>query len=225
MVRSPNHGRRSLIGGTQVDELTECARIVSMSDARVERILDAAYECFTRHGVRKTTMDDIARTAGMSRPAVYQYVRNKEDAFRRLAARIFDDALARARGAAVADGTLAQRLDRILAVKLAVTQRLFRDSPHASELMGETARVSADLDRAFMAQMADLLTGTITDAAAQADLALGDENAREIAELALALTRGLEADLSDPDRPRERLRNGIALLVAGLAATAQPASR
>ncbi len=196
-----------------------------MSDARVERILDAAYECFTRHGVRKTTMDDIARTAGMSRPAVYQYVRNKEDAFRRLAARIFDDALARARGAAVADGTLAQRLDRILAVKLAVTQRLFRDSPHASELMGETARVSADLDRAFMAQMADLLTGTITDAAAQADLALGDENAREIAELALALTRGLEADLSDPDRPRERLRNGIALLVAGLAATAQPASR
>jgi len=196
-----------------------------MSDARVERILDGAYECFTRHGVRKTTMDDIARAAGMSRPAVYQYVRNKEDAFRRLAARIFDDALARAREAAVADGTLAQRLDRILAVKLAVTQRLFRDSQHASELMGETARVSADLDRAFMAEMADLLTATITDAAAQADLALGDENAREIAELALALTRGLEADLSDPDRPRERLRNGIALLVAGLAATAQPASR
>jgi TetR/AcrR family transcriptional regulator len=197
--------------------------IVSMSEDRVERILDAAYECFTRHGVRKTTMDDIASAAGMSRPAVYQYVRNKEDAFRRLAARIFDTALARARQAAAGEGTLTQRMDRILAVKLAVTQQLFRDSPHASELIGETARVSCDLDRAFTGAMADLLTQTITDAASRADLALRGDNAREIAELALALTRGLEADLSDPDRPRERLRNGIALLVAGLAAAAQPA--
>ena len=33
-----------------------------MSDEeRVGAILDAAYVCFTRHGVRRTTMDDIAR--------------------------------------------------------------------------------------------------------------------------------------------------------------------
>jgi TetR/AcrR family transcriptional regulator len=51
----------------------------------VDQILDAAYECLNRHGVLKTTMDDIAKAAGMSRPAVYQYVRNKEDVFRRLA--------------------------------------------------------------------------------------------------------------------------------------------
>jgi TetR/AcrR family transcriptional regulator len=196
-----------------------------MSEARLERVLDAAYQCFARHGVRKTTMDDIAVAAGMSRPAVYQYVRNKDDVFRRLAARIFDRALASAREAADAGGTLTQRLDRILGVKLAVTQRLFRDSPHASELLGENSRVAADLDRAFTADMTDLLTSTIIDVAVQADLALTDDNAREVAELALALTRGLEADLSDPDRPRERLRNGIALLVAGLAAAAKPASR
>jgi TetR/AcrR family transcriptional regulator len=160
-----------------------------------------------------------------ARPAVYQYVRNKEDAFRRLAARIFDRALADARAAADAGGTLTQRLDRILAVKLGVTQRLYRESPHASELLGENSRVAADLDRAFMADMTELLTSTITDATALADLAFSEDTAREVAELALALTRGLEADLSDPDRPRERLRNGIALLVAGLAAAATPTSR
>jgi TetR/AcrR family transcriptional regulator len=194
-----------------------------VSDERVDRILDAAYGCFTRHGVRRTTMDDIASAAGMSRPAVYQYVRNKQDAFRRLAARIFDGALARARTAAGDEGTLAQRLDRILAVKLGVTQQLFRDSPHAGELIGATARVSADLDRAFMTDIANLLTATIIDAAGRADLALTADNAREVAELALALTRGLETNLSDFDRSRERLRNGIALLVAGLAAAARPA--
>lgn len=188
----------------------------------MSRILQAAYTCFTRHGVRRTTMEDIAAAAGMSRPAVYQYVRNKDEAFRHLAASIFDQTLARARAAATAGGTLAQRLDRILATKLALTQRLWQDSPHAAELLGENARVSADLDASFMAALADLLTTTITEAAAEAELALRDTDAREIAELALALTRGLEADLSDPDRPRERLRNGIALLVAGLAATAPP---
>lgn len=195
-----------------------------MSDDRVGRILDAAYVCFVRHGVRKTTMDDIAVAAGMSRPAVYQYVRNKQDVFRRLAARILDDALDRAREAAVQDGTLTQRLDRILAVKLATTQRLFRDSPHAAEFIRQTD----DLSRRFTASMTDLLAVTIVGAAADADLILGEDNAREVAELALALTRGLEADLADPDRspdrPRERLHSGIALLVAGLAVAAKPAA-
>ena len=185
-------------------------------------MLDAAYDCFTRHGIRKTTMDDIASAAGMSRPAVYQYVRNKEDAFRRLAQRIFAGALERARVEASAGGTLTQRLDRVLAVKLGVTQALFRDSPHAGELVGETARVSADLERAFADDMADLVTATIVDAAEGANLPLSRDRAGEVAALALALTRGLEADLADADRQRERLRNGVALLVAGLAAATAP---
>jgi TetR/AcrR family transcriptional regulator len=191
---------------------------------KVDQILDAAYACFLRTGFRKTTMDDIATAAGMSRPAVYQYVRNKQDAYRRLAARIFDGAMAQAREAAAAGGTLAQRLDRILAVRLVVAQRLLRDSPYAAELVGEGSRVAADLGQGFLSDLSDLLTSTIVDAADQADLVLSPENAREIAELALALTRGLEGDLADPARPRERLRNGVALLVAGLAATATPAS-
>jgi TetR/AcrR family transcriptional regulator len=195
-----------------------------MGSDRVERVLDAAYLCLTQHGVRKTTMDDIAQAAGMSRPAVYQYVRNKEDAFRRLAERIFDSALSEARAAAAGGGTLTQRLDRILAVKLTLTQRLHRETRHAAELIG--SRIGADLDREYTAAMAALVKETITEAAAQADLALGADHAAEVAELALALTRGLEADLTEPGRPRERLRNGIALLVAGLAAaTAHPATQ
>lgn len=194
-----------------------------MSEERVNRILAAAYQCFARHGLRKTTMDDIATAAGMSRPAVYQYVRNKQDAFRRLATGILDTALGQARAAADADGTLTQRLDRVLAVKLDTTARLLRDSPHTIELI----RGNVDLDRAFTLALTDLLTATIADAATDADLRLGDGNAREVAELALALTRGLEVDLAEgmgaPDKPRQRLRNGIALLVAGLAAATSPA--
>ena len=193
-----------------------------MSEQRVNRILVAAYGCFASHGFRKTTMDDIATAAGMSRPAIYQYVRNKQDAFRRLATTILDEATRDAGEAAAAGGTLTQRLDRVLAVKLTTTARLLRDGPHTIDLI----RANADLERAFTTALVDLLTATIMTAATDADLRLGDGNAREVAELALALTRGLEADLplsgDPPEKPFERLRNGVALLVAGLAAATNP---
>lgn len=185
--------------------------IVSMlEDERLEQILDAAYTCFTRHGVRRTTMDDIAREAGMSRPGVYQYVRNKEDAFRRLAARLLDSALARARSAIQAPGGLPERLTGALEAKLGLAVGLWQDSPaHAAELLGADTRLSAELVEAYNAAMHDLLGGAIGAARPEADAA-------EVAELLLAFTRGLEADLSDPDAPSRRLRHGVTLLVAGM---------
>jgi AcrR family transcriptional regulator len=188
-----------------------------MSDAKLGVVLDAAHECLLRHGVRKTTMEDIARDAGMSRPAVYQYVRSKDDAFRRLAARHYSASLVSAEAEAAGDGTLTQRLDRVLAVKLGVAGRLREQSPHAIELLS----VAPDLEQGFLAAMTDLLTATVMEAAEDAGLALSGENCREFAGLAMALTRGLESE-ADPDRTRERLRNGTALLVAGLAATVRP---
>lgn len=43
-----------------------------------ERIYDAALECFERAGVRRTTMDDVAQAAGVSRPAIYYYYDSKQ---------------------------------------------------------------------------------------------------------------------------------------------------
>ena len=42
-------------------------------------ILRAAERCIQRHGIRKTTMDDIARDARISRPSVYRYFADRED--------------------------------------------------------------------------------------------------------------------------------------------------
>jgi AcrR family transcriptional regulator len=37
-----------------------------------QRIVEAAYACVARHGVAKTTVEDVAREAGMSRATVYR---------------------------------------------------------------------------------------------------------------------------------------------------------
>lgn len=42
-------------------------------------IIRAAERCIQRHGFRKTTIDDIASEARMSRPSVYRYFADRED--------------------------------------------------------------------------------------------------------------------------------------------------
>jgi AcrR family transcriptional regulator len=54
------------------------AESASTDDAR-ERILTAAERCIDRHGIRKTTIDDIASEVGLSRPSVYRYFADRDD--------------------------------------------------------------------------------------------------------------------------------------------------
>ncbi|WP_235531002.1 TetR/AcrR family transcriptional regulator [Nocardioides sp. Root614] len=41
-------------------------------------VLDAACELFSAHGIQRTTMDDVARRAGLSRITVYRRISSKE---------------------------------------------------------------------------------------------------------------------------------------------------
>jgi AcrR family transcriptional regulator len=42
-----------------------------------ELIIESAYGCFSKHGLQKTTMVDIAKAANVSRSTVYEYFRDK----------------------------------------------------------------------------------------------------------------------------------------------------
>ena len=48
---------------------------------RRREILDAALACFLQYGYAKTSLDDIAQRAGISRPLLYRKFKNKEDIF------------------------------------------------------------------------------------------------------------------------------------------------
>ena len=50
----------------------------SIEDAR-DRLIDAAEACFSRFGVAKTTLEDIAGEAGVSRATVYRYFEGGRD--------------------------------------------------------------------------------------------------------------------------------------------------
>jgi AcrR family transcriptional regulator len=74
----------------------QLAAATSTDDAR-ERILAAAERCIDRHGIRKTTMDDVACEVGLSRPSVYRYFADRDDLLVELITRHARALLARAR--------------------------------------------------------------------------------------------------------------------------------
>ena len=45
---------------------------------QAERILDAAAQCFAERGVARTSVGDVARAAGCSRPTVYRYFEDRD---------------------------------------------------------------------------------------------------------------------------------------------------
>lgn len=52
-----------------------------MSNQRKEEIVRAASKRFSRHGLNKTTLDEIARDVRIGKPTIYHYFKSKNDLF------------------------------------------------------------------------------------------------------------------------------------------------
>jgi AcrR family transcriptional regulator len=95
----------------------------SADDAR-ERILAAAERCIDRHGIRKTTMDDVACEVGLSRPSVYRYFADRDDLLIELITRHARALLGRARKSISRQSSLP---DQILETVLYTAEHARRD--------------------------------------------------------------------------------------------------
>src|ERR1700704_474552 len=58
-----------------------------MTDSPRDRILDATLACVARVGLGKTTLDDVAREAGLARATLYRYFPGKQPLISALVAR------------------------------------------------------------------------------------------------------------------------------------------
>jgi AcrR family transcriptional regulator len=81
----------------------------SADEAR-ERIVAAAERCIDRHGIRKTTMDDVASEVGLSRPSVYRYFADRDDLLIELITRHARALLDRARKSISRQSSLADQI-------------------------------------------------------------------------------------------------------------------
>lgn len=158
---------------------------------RTREIMDAARACFLQFGYAKTSMDDIAKRAGISRPLLYRAFKNKEAIF-----------------AAVYEDTFAARFPEAHAVvqtKLGKRERILRvcellmiepwtelhHSPMLAEYFTTCRQLVPDAEARHKRQKLEMAAAILGD--------------RDRAELFLMAGEGLMLDLPTPVTLRKRL--------------------
>lgn len=146
--------------------------------------------CFAQYGFKRTSMADIAEASDMSRAALYQHYRNKEDIFRSIAASFFAAAQVQmAQALAAPDAPPEEQLAAAFAAKDGTLMEMVLSSPHGGELLDTGFSVSADIvaagERAMTALLADWFAGQ--------ELPPGLGPAPELATTVMAALKGLKA--------------------------------
>ena len=172
-------------------------------------ILHAALEVFITYGFRKTSMDDIARAAHMSRPALYQTFKNKTEIFRALAAEMVDDAAKNARQGFERKGSFRQRLWYAIEMSILEMHRFIDQTAHGNELVGISDEIAGDISERWVETLIDVIAGGIRTAAEEGEISLerfsGD--AAAIARVFVLAIEGLKPDAGcgKPIEPHVRI--------------------
>ena len=172
---------------------------------RRTQVLRAALETFARFGYRKTSMEQVARDAAISRPGLYFLFASKEALFRGAVTRSLEEDLAAAESALTAsDVALAQRLldgfdrwtGRYLGPLTREVAALVEDNP---DLLGPVAE---EAPRRFARLVTDALAGTLEPTPAE-----------HVAQTLISASIGIKHQVADRQEYLARLRVAIDLLL------------
>ncbi|MEQ7008932.1 helix-turn-helix domain-containing protein [Actinopolymorpha sp. B17G11] len=188
----------------------------SVATVRREQILDSALRCFARYGYRRTSMDTIARTARMSRPALYQYFTGKEEVFRAMGVRLLDSALTGAERARRSAAPVGERLSAILMVRLDLVGQLGGDNEAHRELLAETASVAGDLMASFHLRLVAIVEDLLATATEELDFDAVGITAHDVAVILLDAVTGIERESAAADVRQSRVRQLVELVVRAL---------
>ena len=130
-----------------------------------DRILDAAMRVFRRHGFRRSSIEQAAEAAGLTRQALYHHFQSKEALFRAVIEQLFEGALAAEIAAANAaektGGGLADILVAQVNARLRHLIASFEGSPHIEELFSEHLALGRDLYQRYATAYAAQIAATI----------------------------------------------------------------
>jgi AcrR family transcriptional regulator len=127
--------------------------VLNLRPATAERILDAAYQRVSDIGLSRTTVEDVAREAGLTRQTIYRYFPSKDDLVRALLMREEERLLDGVRAVFAGSSDLLQALrdSMVFGVRFAhehpVLDRLLQTDAETS-LPYVTTRAGSIVDRA-----------------------------------------------------------------------------
>lgn len=193
--------------------LAQESRFPMLDNEKRTRILHAAQSLFIRYGVKRTSIDEVARAADIAKGTLYLYYESKEMLFAEVAKNICADILAEAKKAAAMPAPLGERLVGILDAEIGVMHRLIEQSPHVRELT-ETKEAIASATFATLVRDINRLITTL----------ISEENiARQDAvEMFIAAAVGTtQSGDTSAELYRSRLRAIVDVLLVGLKQTCE----
>jgi AcrR family transcriptional regulator len=171
-------------------------------------VLDSALVTFARFGYRKTSMEEIARAAHISRPGLYFLFASKEELFRAAVSQALEDDVAEVeRILGESDRPIRGRLldsfdrwaGRYIGPMARDTAAVIEDNP---ELLGEIVTVVPQ-------RFANLITNAIAARASKTDR----EAAIAVAQTMISAAIGIKYQVNDREAYRERLALAIDVLL------------
>src|SRR5580704_17663249 len=127
------------------------------------RILDAAQSLFLRYGVKRTSLDDVVREAGIAKGTLYLYFDSKDALFAAIAERLCAEVLRNAQEEIASSSSITPRIVGCLDAYIGSMHRLTAESPHVAELTESKEALAAAIYGAFNRKMRDLLRKVLRD--------------------------------------------------------------
>lgn len=181
--------------------------------AKEDRIIDAAFELFLRHGYRKVSMSDIAEAAQMSRPSLYASFANKDAIFAELVRRQTQRNLAETHARLHQISGLQARLGCVFNIWVTEPVASVIDSENATELLANCVEFApqalADLYEALESELVNVLTPHMGE---QSLLA-----ATDIAKILRLASSGIKASTANLEDLQRRIQGLIVMAVATVA--------
>lgn len=107
--------------------------------------MSGALRAFSAYGYRKTSMNDIAAAAGMSRPALYQHYKNKDDIFRGLVCLYYDHVVCDLEAVFEKQRPVRDTLKAAFSAHLSELFQEMLKSAHGMELLDSGVKNAADI--------------------------------------------------------------------------------
>ena len=182
---------------------------MTRQEEKREFVFEAASGVFSNYGFRRTSMNDIANAAGISRPALYIMFENKEDLFRQLVTQRQEHAISEAVDVLQRDTPMA---DRIVEAVLAYERTFYEPvsaSPHGAELMDMGASLALAELRKGHDRLVDHLARAIENAVSLGEVDLSGINVKPKAfvELLLSSVGGQKKSATSLKDFRRRIRD------------------
>ena len=179
------------------------------------QVLRAAMVQFAAHGYQRTSMENIAREALVSRPTLYSYFKNKQAILRAVSQGIHDSVLENIETALRSEQDLESRLLLAFESWSAPFQGILFGSPHGAELIGVGSSLAADISIDAREKFAALLGKALKTAMRDGliDLKRTSQTSKSAAEFLILCLNGLSSDETDAKSFRLRLKTLISLFL------------